>query len=261
MSHVAPTDEQLATLCIEFGVTDPADCVDATLGSDSEGFEPGTFNTFQSVGICRPGDTLAVIDLLKSGKIGAEVDFDTSRIGVAGWSGGSTTPMQLAGGSRIIAVGMEAYRVTPGPDIGAFVALSAQGPGFSNWYDEEFYEPPVTGTSWDEVVGPMLMLTGVFDEANGMVAEDRLKPYGYMPAGDKRLFYSGDDQSPFTHNTFNLEHLDIDKPHVEALNTAITSSVLAFLDWHLLERPEAGAWLDAGNASALLGEGSRWETK
>ena len=146
-------------------------------------------------------------------------------------------------------------------DVGAYVALSAQGAGFSNWYDDVYSVGPVTGTSWDAIVGPMLSITGVFDQANFMTSVDRLKPYENMPPGDKRLLYSADERSPFSHNTFNLVHLDVQGDYVQDLNTAITSSVVAFLDWHLRARPEAQAWLDGPSGAALLGEGGRWEEK
>ena len=231
-------------------------------GTEAVEFVPGTFKPFQAVGICRPGDTAAVLDALAADTLNAGVALDTSRIAVAGWSGGSTTPMQLAGGSRVIAVGMEPYRVTPRDDVDAYVALSAQGAGFSNWYDQDYnVSPSIPGTSWDEVVGPFLSVTGVFDRANGMEAVDRLKPFENMPAGDKWLLYSDDDRDPLNHNSFDLAHADSPDAHAQDLTTAVTSTVIAFLDWHLRARPEAQAWLESDSAPDLLGAGGRWETK
>lgn len=265
-SHIAPTEDQLKQLCKDFGLTDPAACNDTSLGEGGKDeFKPGDYIPFASVGICRPGDIAAILEAVAAGDFDSSVALDPTRIAVVGWSGGSTTPMQLAGGSRIIAVGEAPYQLPPREDVGAYVALSAQGAGFSNWYDEDIRpdeNSDLTGTSWDEVVGPFLSLTAAFDQANGMTGADRQKPYDNMPAGNKRLLYSADERAPLNHNTFNLEHADHEEAFVQGINDAITSSVIAFLDWHLLERPAAQAWLDSDAALLLLGEkGGRWETK
>jgi dienelactone hydrolase len=288
MSHVKPSDEQLDTLCEEFGVSPPTteDCADITLDPTNEktDFRPGFFNNFHSVALCRPGDTTALIAAIKNGDFTA-VELDEDRIALAGWSGGSQTVMQLAGASRIVKMGLDAFAVGPHPDISAFVALSNQGAGFSNFYDQTNVAggtnvattvADVTGSSWDNVVGPMICLTGEFDQANKHVGFDRLKPYFHMPAGSKRLLYSTDKRGGLGHSTFNLDPGDLEpgespQPHVDSLITALKSSVLAFLDWHVRDRPEADAWLNSDAVLSLLDDdgdiadddedNGRWETK
>ena len=70
-----------------------------------------------------------------------------------------------------------------------------------------------------------------------------------------------DDRDPLNHNTFDLAHADSPDAHAQAVTTAVTSTVIAFLDWHLRARPEAQTWLESDSAPDLLGAGGRWETK
>lgn len=125
----------------------------------------------------RPRDVSFVIDSLD--ELGKAVPalagkIDAKHIGAAGHSMGAGTTMYLAGAVMHRTDG--STQSFADPRIGAFLALSPQGPG----------EEGFTADSWGGVHAPFLAAVGSDDKgANGEPAEWRLGAYRHLPAGDK----------------------------------------------------------------------------
>lgn len=255
VAHAAPTREQLRQICDLVGIDDPDECVDLSLtgGEDPDG------NPFTSSGVARPGDVLAVLDTLPqlaarlSERSGVMLDVDS--VAVAGWSAGSQAPLQLAGARRSLSATLSDFAVSdPRPD--AFLAISPQGPGYSGFYADE------AQSSWDEVRGPTLVMTGDGDEkeANDLTGPVRRQAFENMAAGDKYLFYSTSTDPDIAHGTYNL---GVDSPNdgIERLQAGLVSAALAFLDAHLRDRPEAQLWLGGQDAVGVTQGNAEWLSK
>ncbi|CAN0348348.1 unnamed protein product, partial [Laminaria digitata] len=258
---VQPNEEHLGALCDRFGVTDPSACDDRSItGPPPE--DPDNFiNPFHSITVVRPADGAIITKALpmlsarleeKSG-----TSLDVSKTIVAGWSGGAQVSLQMAGATRILAEGIPPHSDPDDSPI-AFVGLSPQGPGFSN-----FFANDGGPTSWDAITRPTMIMTGVGDEKpnNDLTGPDRRAVFTHMPPGDKVLFYSTDPADSITHSSFNLDGFDSDNPAAKRLSTALASAMLAFCDAHARDHQPAKDWL-ASDAAVSLTEGNLdWESK
>jgi len=255
VAHLAPSPNQLETLCDHVGITDPAECVDLSISGHDPDEES---NVFASIGVTRPADTRHLLDRL--GFIARKffdetgIEMDTSRVAVAGWSGGSQSSMALAGAARALSASLPDYRDPDSRPL-AFIAMSPQGPGYSSFYADD------TGTSWDDVEGPMLVMTGDGDEkpANDMTGADRRLAYDYMPAGDKYLWYSTLEHEDVKHSTFNLEDATSSEADLVALSAALTSTAVAFVDAFVRDDAAAADWLASDDPAQMVD--ASWEHK
>ncbi len=258
-SMVRPTVEQLGQICQFVGVEERGACNDLSVTGDADPDAESVDNPFQATSITRAVDVKAVLAALpriKERFAQNDVELDIEAPALAGWSAGSQSTLQLAGATRLIADDLEPFS-SPSDQPSAFVALSPQGPGHSKFFEGE------GRSSWDEVRGPVIVLTGVGDEklGNDLDGPTRLRAYELMPAGDKRLFYSTDEGSGIKHGTFNLDGLDSEDPRVASLSRALTSSVLAFVDCHTRSVQAGCDWLDTDAALELASGMARIESK
>lgn len=254
LAHVPPNAAQLVEMCREVGVTDAGECVDLSLDGGAD--EETDANVFSSIAVARPTDVQRLIDGLATLAARVQqqgVTLDTTRVAVAGWSGGSQAPMQLAGALRTVSASLQEY-ATPDARPIAFVALSPQGPGYSGFFD----------TSWDTVRGPLLVATGEHDEkpANTLTGAIRRLAYDHLPAGgDKHLWYSRLDDPGIAHGSFNLGDLGSSDPELAALSTGLEAVVVGFCDAYVKGRPDAKAWLSGTGPTATAPGLIDWEHK
>jgi len=258
-SMVRPTPEQLQEMCMFVGLMDPTKCEDLSItGGVDEETEPED-SPFSATAIARPEDVKAVLASLTDLRarlmdMGVELDIDAPAL--AGWSAGSQSTLQLAGAKRLVVEGVDPYS-SPEASVSAFLALSPQGPGFSGYFEG------ADGHSWEDVRGPVMVITGVGDtkSANTLTGPIRRRVYELMPAGDKRLFYSTDAGEGIKHNSFNLDGLGNRDARIDGLARAVRSSGVAFLDCHARGRQEACAWLETDAALQLASGMAEVETK
>lgn len=250
IGHVAPSAQQLVELCRAAGLTLRSECVDLSLQPGGTLDEELDLNIFSSVAVARPADVRQALDALPqlAQRLAAleGITLDARRVAVAGWSGGSQAPTQLAGALRHVSASLPAYRdVDPRPV--AFVALSPQGPGYSG-----YFAPDGGPSSWDAVRGPMLVVTGDSDEkpANTLTGPVRRLAYEHMPAGDKHLWYSHLADPLIAHGSFNLGALGESDPELLALTDGLAAVVVGFLDAKVKGLPEAQAWLSSDAPAA-----------
>ncbi|MEM6927279.1 MAG: hypothetical protein AAF602_10135 [Myxococcota bacterium] len=258
-SMVAPTPEQLESICQIAGLTDPADCMDFSLDGEVPKDDPDFVNPFSSGVYVRVSDGHSVLaDLPRiAGQLedrGLTLDLD--RIAVAGHSAGSQTVLQLAGATRLASDALPPHS-DPSAIPDAFVAVSPQGPGSSNYFADD------AASSWDAVRGPMLVMTGDGDlnPGNDIVGEERRQAYENMPPSDKRLFYSTAMSEQIRHGSFNLEDRSNRDDELVALGDALVSAAVAHLDAHLRGRAEAVAWLESDDIVELVEGAGEWESK
>lgn len=249
-----PEPEDLPQICMLAGLTDPQRCDDISLTDVDIDKDDPPDNPFSAITVVRPSDARTVYEALPmiSQRLStmAGVEADASRVIIAGWSGGAQVVLQAAGAKRYAEASTPPYHdPLPGPI--AFIALSPQGPGFSNFYatDEE--------TSWDLIDRPTMVMTGVGDEkpGNDLTGPDRLAVYTHLPEGGKRLFYSTSESDAIKHSTFNLQEVGSSDADAAAVSRALESAMLAFLDFHTRGHMPAGVWLDSDAAVKLAGEG------
>lgn len=255
IAHIHPTEDQLQVICESVGITTPEECVDLTL--DRDGDEEADDNPFSSIGVSRPADGSAVIDRLadlSASLVDRGIELDLDNIVVAGWSGGTQTVMQMAGAKRNLSASVQAY-AAPDPRPAAFIAVSPQGPGYSGFYEEE-------GGSWDEVRGPILVMTGDGDEkrSNDLTGPIRRRAFNGMADGDKVLFYSTLDGEALVHGSYNLGG-DENDDDTGVLHTALRAMASAFLDSHVRGVEEAGTWIEDKTAIAVTGGNAEVEQR
>ena len=257
---VPPSEELLPEICSRAGLEDASRCDDVSLGNIDTEIDDPADNPFSAITVVRPADGASVIDALPA--IAARIEdrsgvkLDTTRVIVAGWSGGSQVSLQMAGARRLAEDSTPPYH-DPDERPLAFIALSPQGPGFSNFYAGE------EGTSWDDIIRPVMIMTGVGDEkpGNDLTGADRYAVYTHLPPGGKRLFYSTSESNAIKHSTFNLTEFDSPDQDAAAISRALLSSVLAFLDAHAREDDRARAWLESDAAVKISGDTLEWKSK
>ena len=98
-------------------------------------------------------------------------------------------------------------------------------------------------------------------DGDRVLGVDRRKAYDLQPSdGARWLLYSNLPPGQGAHSTFNLEDLDSPDPAVAAFSRALSSTVRAFLDAHVVGDEAAKAWLLTDAAKAVAGDAS-WEHK
>ncbi|MCA9598929.1 MAG: hypothetical protein KC776_36710 [Myxococcales bacterium] len=219
IAHVPRSDEQRAELCSELAIPD---C-----------------ELFKYLNWDRPRDIELVLDALESPEPGspfAKGRIDLQRIALGGHSAGAGATMMVAGAMRTYG-GVPTWMEDPRPR--AFLTFSPQGPG-----SEGFVE-----SSWDGVLRPNLLATGLGDENDGNTPESRALPHDLMPPGDKfRVFLAdlGAVHGVFDHKPEACAH-DYPLDHCKQLVGWLESATLAFLDAYLRDDANAQRWLASDN--------------
>lgn len=249
IAHVTLTTDTGAAICSLVGVP-KNECV--ADGGDDDG---------PIVALGKALDLAAVVDKLdtlsaESAKRGGP-SLDVTKVVTGGWSGGSRGPMVLMGATTKVSASAPVFS-KPEKRIVAAIGLSTSGPGFGGFYDDG------SVTSWTNMRGPYLMLTGTNDvkptkpELTGLI---RRFPFTAQPAdGQRKLLYSNLPVGVGGHPTYNLEDLTSTDERVVRLSRAIRSSVLAFFDAHARGDASAVAWLATNNAKVLAGDVD-WQTR
>lgn len=225
------------------------------LGVDGERCERMSNNAWD-----RPYDIRAILDELSeqnsAGPLRGRIDL--ARIGVAGHSAGSGGTLAVAGAVREfngVRYG-PSYSADPRPK--AFVALSPSAPGSSWMFDTSWNDGT---TSWTLIERPVLVLTGLGDE-NEQFGRGRRIAFDYMPAGDKfRLWVNDADfgHGAFGDNLGDCEGIPAGKCGV--FRAVAVSTVRAFLDAYLEDKPQARRFLEEGYAAAAVPELLEWSKK
>ncbi len=209
----------------------------------------------------RPYDIRATIDWLESENQDPKSDLygrvDMNRIAVGGHSAGSSGTLSVAGAVRDY-FGTRYSAADPRPR--AFVTLSPAPPGMHSLFDMAFRDPT---TSWDNVTRPLFAATGEGD-AHEAFPHGRRIMFDYLPAGDKYRMYSL--SNAFEHAAFGDNLHDcagISGPLCDNFQRSLVSSVLAFLDFYLLQPQAAMAsvYLHNGYAQGIAPGLVEWMQK
>ena len=119
----------------------------------------------------------------------------------------------------------------------------------------------------DSVVKPLLVATGDNDwkESNpDLYPEIRAQTYENLPDfdGQHRFLYSLLPIGTGGHGTYNLGDASSTDPQLLRLSLALSSSVRAFLDMHLLGSSDALEYINSENPLILSGRDiTLWESK
>jgi hypothetical protein len=219
MHHMARTrNDVLANICRPRGVPE-SDC-------DTEVYE----SVYESTD--RPQDASAVIDELSTIEAMLGLELDEERMAVLGYSGGTNTPLYMAGGRRNAAPPDSQVTVDAAyPDERplAFVASSPPGGSGAGWYAED-----LAG-----IERPLLSLTGAGDIEPLL----RATLYDEVGEGDKyRLFVNSES---LDHGAYNMTGAQVATGSDAALFEVMSLTTRAFLDAQLRNDDSARAWLEA----------------
>ncbi len=245
LAHVTLTQQTGMALCTLASVP---------MNECSYGVEPTNAES-PFITIARPRDIIALLDQLPTlatalANAGGPT-ADTSKVVVAGWSGGSRAPLALFGAVRTLTPSVPRFAMTDPRPIAA-LTLSPAGGGFFGYFSTG------TETSWQGVRGPVLVMTGQNDikpDPPGLTGAIRRQAYDHQPAdGKRRLLYSNLPEGVGSHDTFNLGDLHSNDERLSRLSRALVSTALAYLDSVVLDDPDATAWLASDSASTLASD-------
>ena len=213
------------------------------------------------IALVKSRDVVAVLDALPGLKQTLEMaggpQVDLGHVAVMGWSAGSRAPLIMQGATFFPTASAPVY-ASPHTLPVAAVALSPTGPGYGGFYDE------VSGSSWDQVRGPVFVATGDNDvkpTKPNLLGSIRRIAYERQPAdGARWLLYSKLAQGVGGHPTYNLEDLTSTDPRLQRISYALRSAVLAYLDAQLKGDAAAAAYLASGDVLTLAGDAD-WQHK
>jgi dienelactone hydrolase len=237
---IEPDATALAAWCDLTGV--PTDECDGSLDNEA----------ISQVGRAR--DIIAVLESLdelsEASVARGNAALDLDHIAIAGWSGGARASMPVMGATMVLSPSVTRVAI-PHPMPDAVVLLSPTGPGFGGYFDDG------TETSWDEMRGPSLMVTGANDikpDNQELTGPIRRFPFEAQPGdGARHLLYSTLDHPEFGHGIYNLGELGSTDVTLRRLSLAISSAVRAFLDAYVLGDEDAMAYLASDDARVLAG--------
>jgi hypothetical protein len=236
----------------------------------SIGMDTETCKLFSHLNWDRPHDIRAVlneVERMAAGEFRGQIDKD--KIAVGGHSAGS-------GGAQTIAGAQRNFVHPPGslsdPRPIAFLAFSPQQPGNSGFFDTRFQQP---AHSWTDVQRPMLTATGDGDDScepadiPGSCVGDT--PFGRrlgfqrMPANGNKYHLYVHDADAF-HMLFELNAKECPEKNVDAAKCAeivrwLSSTALAFLDWHVRQLPAAMQWLQSNRIEQATRGVAEWQRK
>lgn len=213
------------------------------------------------IALVKSRDVVAVLDALPALKQALEMNggpqVDLGHVAVMGWSAGSRAPLIMQGATFFPSASAPVY-ASPHTLPVAAVALSPTGPGYSGFFDE------LSGSSWDQVRGPVLVATGDNDvkpTKPDLTGPVRRIAYERQPADGKRwLLYSKLAQGVGGHPTYNLEDLASTDVRLQRISYALRSAVLAYFDAQLKGDAAAAAYLASGDVLTLAGD-AEWQHK
>lgn len=233
--HVREPEDQLA-LCNYLGFPE---------GDECDGFSALSWD--------RPFDIKAILDGLAQlnaapGPLRGRIDL--GRVAVGGHSAGSAGTLSVAGAGREFRGKRYDGSTFSDPRPKAFVALSPSAPGLSFMFDRVFNDET---TSYSNLTRPVLFVTGKGD-AHEQFPHGRRIPYELSPAGDKYRVWVND--VVFSHSAYG-DDLDTCGEGVKAkvcapFRAMIMSTVLAFLDAYVEQRPQAQRYLQNGYMTQVM---------
>jgi poly(3-hydroxybutyrate) depolymerase len=237
----------------------------------SIGMDTETCNLFSYLNWDRPHDIRAVLNEVER-MVDSEFrgQIDKNKVAVGGHSAG-------AGGAQTIA-GAKRNFLHPPATLSdsrpiAFLAFSPQQPGNSGFFDTKFQQP---AHSWTDVDRPMLTATGDGDDGckpsdiPGACVGDtpfgRRIGFGRMPAnGNKYQLYLHDADAHHMLFELNVANCPVEIP-VDPVKCAeiarwLSSTAIAFLDYHVRQLPAAMQWLQSDRIEQATGGVAEWQRK
>ena len=228
MHHMARSmNDMVANICGPRNV-DPTDC-------DPDIWVP----VYESTD--RPQDAVAVVDSLAAIEAEFGIVLDQTRVAVLGHSGGTNSPIYMAGGRRNAAppnapIVVEAEFADPRPI--AFVTSSPPGGDGAGWF----------ATELGQITRPVFSVTGAGD----IDPELRATLFDDLADGNKyRLFLNS---TALDHGAYNMTGSQTAEGLREQLFAIIAATTLAFLDAHVRDDANARAWLDSDAPGILTAE-------
>lgn len=240
MHHmVRPLEDVLKNICGHLlGVTE-SEC-----SANGEKYK----NAYESMD--RPQDAIAVLDSLQEiGNI-IGVTIDATRVAIAGHSGGTNSPIYLAGGERDVlfpsSPGEEFFFSATDSRPKAFIGMSPPGGTSAGW----------TSVSLDEIDRPFLSATGIADLNPGK----RIELHDQLSYGDQyRMFLNS---TVAGHDLFDLKppsYLDDDpdkqlagRELQELFQSWLISTAIAFVDAYVGDNNDALMWLRSGDMETII---------
>lgn len=248
MAHVEFSNAQAITMCELSGLPNAQTCRD---------------NLPQIYTVTRAHDMRALLvhlpTLMASLSQEHGLEADIAHLALAGWSAGSHAPSTLSGATRELAEQtFFSLRPPQGVTFDATIMLSPSGPGHNQYFAHE------QSSSWETIRPPTLMATGAHDikeSSPDHTGELRRQSFDYLPAdGSRYMLYSHIKQGTGGHGTYNLGDVESPDAALSSLSLALQSVVLAFLDAHLRDDPEARAFLQSTRPSEIAGD-AEWLRK
>lgn len=273
IAHATRERPSFDTLCAAIGV--PAtDCEGAVCTKDDQCDRPGPagiekgacLQASATSGFCayfkhlsydRPHDAEAVFDWLEASTASGGMlagKLDLTRLVYAGHSSGAGSAFMIAGATRQYG-GVDALYLDPRPR--AFITASPQGPGEEQFTVESFTGAGCLALASDPSVcltRPVLALTGVGDQTDGIDPVVRKQCIELAPPGDKHLGWLTTLDAK--HEYFDLNPNACGSPdpaRCQAIKTWLSSAAVAFLDAYAKDSDAAHAYLASDALTVLSG--------
>jgi hypothetical protein len=240
-------------------------------------FSANTCADFTHINFDKPRDVKRVIEWLNGPEWKGIIDTD--KIAVGGHSGGSGAALTVAGAYReIVAVSIDNKELARSAPIQidddqpiAFLALSPQMPGRAGFFESSHGQ---SMNSWQGIDRPVFIATGEGDNScnpspslclGGQTPFGRIIAYERMPESDNKYLLYINDERTF-HSLFNLQKSDckkqdVNRPTCSSIVEVLSTSALAFLDWHLKGYSDAKEWLDSDNIEIATNQIVDWNQK
>lgn len=201
----------------------------------------------------RPYDIQAIIKLLRRENAREESPLfgrvDMERIAVGGHSAGSGGTFSVAGAYRNFLdkrYGGVDYFEDPTPM--AFIILSPSAPGDSHFFETTYRD---ARTSWDNVVRPVLMLSGEGD-ANSQNPHGRKLVFDHLPEANGTHYRFWFNDVAFGHGQFAEDACDAaGRRKCDLFLQAWGSAILSYLDGYVLKNQRAMDYLNNGYATRI----------
>jgi hypothetical protein len=216
----------------------------------------------------RPHDISRVIDRLAAMNVAPgplQGRINMNRIAVGGHSAGSGGALAVAGALRVFT---DSPQALADPRPVAFLAFSPQGPVSEGFFETGFRFPH---TSWEAISRPVLVGTGDGDntcnvggDCLGTSPSVRRIAYDLMPAGNKYLMHIHDTDTFLGLFGFNIAECvsrGVAPGKCNAFRQWLSSSALAFLDWHVRGSLAARNWLLSDSIGQASGGVVEWKRK
>ncbi|MGP1346692.1 MAG: alpha/beta hydrolase family protein [Phycisphaerales bacterium] len=189
------------------------------------------------------------------------IAIDPERIGMAGHSAGAMTT-QAAAGLRFFPPRAPRTENTeprgianPITAISAFAIISGQGTT----------RPSINEHSWQDITAPTLTIAGTEDRSvvSDETPESRRHPFEHAPATGNRylLYIDGATHSSYQGPSTRTPRTEPAPANAEWIERTTTATVIAFMEAHITQDPDALAWLRTNPAQRTPGGTAQWLTK